>query len=67
MDNANQRIFKPQREEETIKLLRLFFKLHCANKGIDAVIISNMLNHKNVQSCIPPYFQLRYTSCISYN
>lgn len=67
MDTANHMRFEPPREEETAQQPRLFFKLQYANKGIDAINISNILNHKMVQSCIPPYFKLKSTPCISYS
>ena len=59
MDIAHHRLFKPARftEENAAKTIRLFLKLQYANKGIDAVNISNILNHKRVQSCIPPYLR----------
>ena len=46
MDIANHRLFKPTRTEEPTPTPRLFFKLQYANKGIDAVNISNILNQK---------------------
>ena len=45
---------------------RLFLKVKFANKGIDALNLSNMLNQKSVQSKIPPYFQYKESPCISY-
>ena len=38
-----------------------------ANKGIDALNFSNILNQKSVQSNIPPYFQNKESPCISYS
>ena len=38
-----------------------------ANKGIDALNVSNILNQKSVQSNIPPYFQNKESPCTSYN
>lgn len=67
MDIAYHRLFKPTQTENTAHAPRHFFKLQYANKGIDAVNISNILNHKKVQSCIPPYFKIKSTPCISYN
>ena len=51
------------KDEETP---RQFFKVHFANKGLDAINISNILHHKAVQSKIPPYFQDTSTPLISY-
>ena len=48
-----------------LKKPRKFLHLKYDNKGIDAVNI-NILNHKNVQSCIPPYFKMKSTPYISY-
>lgn len=45
----------------------MFFKLQYANKWIDAANKSNILYHKKVQFCIPPYFKITSTPCISYN
>ena len=38
-----------------------------ANKGIDALNVSNILNQKSVQNKIPPYFQYKESPCISYS
>ena len=38
-----------------------------ANKGIDALNLSNILNQKSVQSNIPPYFEYKESPCISYS
>ena len=38
-----------------------------ANKGIDALNVSNILNQKSVQNKIPPYFQCKELPCISYS
>lgn len=48
----------------------VFFScIRYANKRIDAVSISNILNHRKIQFCVLPYFKfkLKSTSCISYN
>jgi hypothetical protein len=45
---------------------RKFLHLKFDNKGIDAVNVNNILNHKKVQSCIPPYFKMKSTPCISH-
>ena len=46
---------------------RPFLKMKFANKGIDALNLSNILNQKSVQSNIPPYFQNKESSCVSYS
>ena len=46
---------------------RPFLKIKFANKGIDALNFSNILNQKSVQSNIPPYFQNKESPCISYS
>lgn len=43
----------------TAHVPRYFFKLQYANKGMDAANISNILNNKQVQSCIPPYHNIK--------
>jgi hypothetical protein len=68
MDVAYHRLFGPSRiiDECELKKPRKFLHLKFDNKGIDAVNINNLINHKNVQSCIPPYFKMKSTICISY-
>ena len=46
---------------------RPFIKIKFANKGIDALNLSNILNQKSVQSNIPPYFQNKESPCVSYS
>ena len=46
---------------------RPFLKIKLANKSIDALNFSNILNQKSVQSNIPPYFQNKESPCISYS
>ena len=46
---------------------RPFLKIKFANKVIDALNFSNILNQKSVQSNIPPYFQNKESPCISYS
>jgi hypothetical protein len=45
--------------------LAKFLHLKFDNKGIDAVNINNILNHRDVQSCIPPYFKMKFTPRIT--
>jgi hypothetical protein len=68
MDVAHHRLFCPARiiDERELKKPRKFLHLKFDNKGIDAININNILNHKNVQSYIPPYFKMTSTPCISY-
>jgi hypothetical protein len=68
MDVAHHRLFGPSRiiDECEPKKLRKFLHLKFHNKGIDAVNVNNILNNKKVQSCIPPYFKMKSTPCISY-
>jgi hypothetical protein len=62
MDVAHHRLFGPARiiDECELKKPRKFLHLKYDNKGIDAVNINNILSHKNVQSCIPPYFKMKF-------
>ena len=46
---------------------RPFLKVKFANKGIDALNLSDMLNQKSVHSKILPYFQYKESPCISYS
>jgi hypothetical protein len=68
IDVAHHRFFGPPSiiDECELKKPRKFLHLKFDNKGIDAVNINNFLNHENVQSCIPPYFKMKSTPCISY-
>jgi hypothetical protein len=49
-----------------LKKPRRFIHLKFENKEIHAVYINNVLNHKNVQSCIPPNFKMKSIPCILY-
>ena len=44
-----------------------FLKVKFANKDIDSLNLSNMLNQKSVKNKIPPYFQYKESPCISYS
>ena len=62
------RLYKPVQTvspEETPT--RDFLKLDFRNKGLDAVSISNILNHKKVTSTIPAYFKNQSPPIISYS
>jgi hypothetical protein len=67
MDVAHHRLFGPPRiiDQRELKKPRKFLNLKFDNKGIDAVNINNILNHKNVKSCILPSFKMKSTPCIS--
>jgi hypothetical protein len=63
MDVAHHRLFGPLRIIDGYELTpetRRFLHLKYDNKEIDAVNINNILNHKNVHSCIPPYFKMKF-------
>ena len=67
LDISSNRLFKAVRVGEPSETRRRpFLKVKFANKGIDALNLSNMLNQKSVQSKIPPYFQYQEWPCISY-
>ena len=68
LDVAKFRLYKPVQTvspEETPT--RDFLKLDFRNKGLDAVNISNILNHKKVTSAIPAYFKNQSPPVISYS
>ena len=44
-----------------------FLLIPFANKGIDAINISNILNRKEVVKEIPPYFKNQYVPIVSYS
>jgi hypothetical protein len=54
-DVASFRLFKPVRSEPLHENNRKFLHILFANKGIDAINISNILNRKEVVTEIPPY------------
>ena len=68
LDVAKFRLYKPIQTvspEETPT--RDFLKLDFRNKGLDAVNISSILNHKNVTSTIPDYLKNQSPPIISYS
>ena len=68
LDISSNRLFKAVRVGEPSETRnRPFLKVKFANKGIEALNLSNMLNQKYVQSKIPPYFQYKESPCISYS
>ena len=68
LDVSNNRLFKVVKtNEHSDPSNRPFLKVKFANKGIDALNLSNILNQKSVQSQIPPYFKYKDSPCISYS
>ena len=68
LDISSNRLFKAVSVcDNTETKNRPFLKIKFANKGIDALNFSNILNKKSVQSNIPPYFQNKESPCISYS
>ena len=68
LDISSNRLFKAVSVcDNTETKNRPFLKIKFANKGIDALNFSNILNQKSVQSNIPPYFQSKESPCISYS
>ena len=66
MDIANHRLFKPVLTTSNSEEKRYFFKVEFANKGLDAVNISNIFHQKSVQKTIPDYFKNKAIPVISY-
>ena len=67
LDVAKFSLYKPVQtvspaETPTRDVLKLDFR----NKGLDAVNISNILNHKKMTSAIPAYFKNQSPPIISY-
>jgi hypothetical protein len=58
MDVAHHSLFGPPRIIDECELEKppKFLHLKFNNKGIYIVNITNILNYKNAQFCIPPYF-----------
>ena len=67
LDIAYHRLDKPKQDNTDNSDKRSFLKLKFANKGIDAIHLSNILHHKNVQAHIPKYFKNATTPIISYS
>ena len=66
LDIANCRMFKPVNSDIPNESPRKFLNMKFANKGIDAINIGNILNHRDVVKNIPPYFKCQTTPKISY-
>ena len=68
LDVAKFRLYKPVQAVSPEKTpTRDFLKLDFRNKGLDAVNISNIVNHKKVTSTIPAYFKNQSPPIISYS
>ena len=68
LDISSNRISKALRvDEPTETRNHPFLNVKFANKGIDALNVSNILNQKCVQNKIHPYFQYSESPCISYS
>ena len=64
---ASFRPFKPVRSEPLHDNIRKFLHIPFANKGIDAINISNILNRKEVVKEISPYFKNQSVPIVSYS
>ena len=64
---ASFRLFKPVRSEPLHDNNRKYLHIPFANKGIDAINISNILNRKEVVKEIPPYFKNQSVPIVSYS
>ena len=64
---ASFRLFKPVQSEPLHDNNRKFLHIPFANKGIDAINISNILNRKEVVKEIPPYFTNHSVPIVSYS
>jgi hypothetical protein len=60
-------LFKPVRSEPLHYNNRKFLHIPFANKGIDAINISNILNKKEVVQIIPPYFKNQSVLIVAYS
>jgi hypothetical protein len=66
-DVASFRLSKPVRSEPLHDNNRKFLHIPFANKGIDAINISNILNRKEVVKEISPYFKNQSVPIVSYS
>ena len=66
LDIANCRMFKPVNSDIPNESPRKFLNTKFANKGIDAINIENILNHRDIVKNIPSYFKYQTTPKISY-
>ena len=61
------RPFKPVRSEPLHDNNRIFLHIPFANKGIDVINISNLLNRKEVVKEISPYFKNQAVPIVTYS
>ena len=66
LDIAFKRLDKPIQNNNHEPVKGSFLKLNFANKGIDAIHISNILHNKKVTAHIPKYFKNTSTPIISF-
>ena len=66
LDIGHHRLYKPVKSISTEEK-RSFLKVKFANKGLDAINLSNILNNKNVKSKVPPYFKEHPIPIVSYS
>ena len=67
LDIGNTRLFKSVSSDSPVDISDgRFMKVHFANKGIDAINISNILHHKDVMRKVPPYFKNQSAPKVSY-
>jgi hypothetical protein len=66
-DVASFRLFKPVRSEPLHDNNRKFLHIPFANKGIDTINISKILNRKEVVKEIPSYFKNQSVPIVSYS
>ena len=65
MDIAKHRLYKPVNTADLPADKRSFLKVFFANKGLDAINISNILHNKNIKCKIPSYFEDKSVPTIS--
>jgi hypothetical protein len=66
LDICNNRLFKPVTKHQVPPENHSFIKVKFANKGIDAINLSNILHHKKVMDTIPNYFSNQSIPIVSY-
>ena len=66
MDISRSRLFKPVQTLPNSDPPNAILKLRFENKGLDAICLSNILNHRSLCSKIPPHFN-NTKPCISYS
>ena len=66
LDIGHHRLYKPVNSISTEEK-RSFLNVKFANKGLDAINLSNILNTKDVKSKVPPYFKEHPGSIVSFS